>query len=157
MLLFKWTLLKTLLLKCKTKFKQLIGTINKSLSSLHIFDLVGKKERNMRRLVMNWTMERWQFSFIDILMKQIKAVSIFGSQFKQRYLFTNQTFMEEQYNANVSWSFLATSHGKGAVDGIGGTVKRLVWSNILAGKLITAKDFVEIANQNSSYIFPQRI
>ncbi|GBO41443.1 hypothetical protein AVEN_142371-1 [Araneus ventricosus] len=75
-----------------------------------------------------------------------------ASQFKQRYLFTNLTFMEEQYNVKVSWSFFATSHGKGVVEGIGGMVKRLVWSNNLAGKLITAKDFVEIANQNSSSI-----
>ncbi|GBM70431.1 hypothetical protein AVEN_154428-1 [Araneus ventricosus] len=127
MSLFKWTLLKTLLLKCKTKFKQLIGTINKSLSSLNIFGLVGKKDRDMR-------------------------CDGAASQFKQRYLFTNLTFMEEQYNVKVSWSFFATSHGKEAVDGIGGTVKRLVWSNNLAGELITAKDFVEIANQNSSSI-----
>ena len=31
------------------------------------------------------------------------------------------------------WSFFATFHGKGAVDGIGGMVKRSVWRVVRAG------------------------
>jgi len=34
------------------------------------------------------------------------------------------------YNFKIIWNFFATSHGKGAVDGIGGTVKRTVWRNV---------------------------
>ena len=30
----------------------------------------------------------------------------------------------------ITWHFFATSHGKGVVDGIGGTVKRAVWRHV---------------------------
>ncbi|CAF4454979.1 unnamed protein product, partial [Didymodactylos carnosus] len=44
-------------------------------------------------------------------------------------------------------------HGKGVVDGLGGTVKRLVWSAALAGdNCKSAKDFVKLAQQNTKKI-----
>jgi len=52
------------------------------------------------------------------------------SQFKQRFLFSNLYGWENEYNFKIIWNFFATSHGKGAVDGIGGTVKRTVWRNV---------------------------
>ena len=42
-----------------------------------------------------------------------------SSQFKQKYMFTNLTFFQEIYDGSITWNFFATSHGKGAVDGIG--------------------------------------
>lgn len=33
---------------------------------------------------------------------------------------------------SLSWHFSATSHGKGAIDGVGGTLKRLVWRRVKA-------------------------
>ena len=53
---------------------------------------------------------------------------------------------------NLIWNFFATSHGKGAVDGVGGTVKRLVWSRVLAGKAVVtnAKSFYECAKATAS-------
>jgi hypothetical protein len=47
-----------------------------------------------------------------------------ASQFKQCFLFANLTFSKECYEVTVSWHFPATSHGKGGVDGIGGTINR---------------------------------
>ena len=41
------------------------------------------------------------------------------------------------------WNFFATSHGKGAVDGIGGSVKRMVWRKVRSRKAEAA--FVEVA------------
>lgn len=47
-----------------------------------------------------------------------------SSQFKQRFLFSNFNRWKEDFGVNLRWSFFATSHGKGAVDGLGRTVKR---------------------------------
>lgn len=47
------------------------------------------------------------------------------------------------------WHFFATSHGKGAVDGIGGEVKRTVWKANLAGDPVSdAKSFVKVASKH---------
>lgn len=41
-----------------------------------------------------------------------------------------------KYNFSVMvWNFFAASHGKGAVDGIGGTTKRLVWTAVKLERL----------------------
>ena len=49
-------------------------------------------------------------------------------QLKQRFTLREITQLE----TNLSWNFSATSHGKGAVDGIGGTLKRDLNSTILS-------------------------
>ena len=71
-----------------------------------------------------------------------------ASQFKQKFLFANLTFFSEIYQCGTSWHFFATSHGKGVVDGIGGTVKRVVWKECMTGKVIdNAQDFVKFASE----------
>jgi hypothetical protein len=67
----------------------------------------------------------------------LKTVNIFSdgcaAQFKSRYNFANMTLMKKDYDlAELTWSFFATSHGKGAVDGIGAVVKRHVWNAVRA-------------------------
>ena len=44
-------------------------------------------------------------------------------------------------------NFFATSHGKGVVDGIGGTVKRVVWSLVRSdqARITNAKEFADVA------------
>ena len=49
-----------------------------------------------------------------------------ASQFKKRYLFHNLTRVSNDFNLFLSWYFFATSHAKGVVDAIFGTIKRLV-------------------------------
>ena len=50
-----------------------------------------------------------------------------ASQFKQKYNFNvNLTNLQEQ-GVTVHWHFVATSQCKGAVDGVGGDVKRMAW------------------------------
>ena len=57
------------------------------------------------------------------------------------------------YNINFSWNFFAISHGKGVVDAIGGVMKRLVWSAILAGEVCRAvEDFIKIAKKKAKKI-----
>ena len=56
------------------------------------------------------------------------------SQFKHRYLFRNLTHLAKAFSVLVSWHFFASHHGKGVVDGLGATVKRLVHQQILIDK-----------------------
>ena len=68
----------------------------------------------------------------------ITEIDIFSdgasSQFKQRYLFSNLHTWEQQFGLSLRWHFFATSHGKGVVDGLGGTVKRSVWRYVRSGQ-----------------------
>ena len=48
-----------------------------------------------------------------------------ASQYKNRKNFINLCFHEADFGVPAEWHFSATSHGKGACDGVGGTVKRL--------------------------------
>ena len=49
-----------------------------------------------------------------------------AAQYKNRFNFVNMCHHEEDFGVRCEWNFFATSHGKGACDGIGGTVKRAV-------------------------------
>ena len=48
-----------------------------------------------------------------------------ASQYKNRKNFINLCNHEADFGIKAEWHFSATSHGKGASDGVGGTVKRL--------------------------------
>ena len=82
----------------------------------------------------------------------IKKVDIFSdgpsSQFKNQYVFNYLPSLYEQYNLDcLNWKFFATSHRKGAVDGIGGAVKRNVWMETLSRQevVISLEDFCQVA------------
>ena len=81
----------------------------------------------------------------------IEQISVFSdgasSQFKPRFLFSNLYEWETEFGVKISWHFFATSHGKGVVDGLGGMVKRTVWSYVRAGAATatTPKAFYEVA------------
>lgn len=49
-----------------------------------------------------------------------------AAQYKNRNNFYNMTLHEYDFGVPAEWHFYATSHGKSACDGLGGTVKRLV-------------------------------
>lgn len=59
----------------------------------------------------------------------------------------NLCFFKQEFNLQFEWNFFAACHGKGAVDGIGGTIKRLVWREIKARKetVNTAFEFYNCA------------
>ena len=77
-----------------------------------------------------------------------------GSQFKNKYTFSNLLFHEHDFGCTAEWNFFETSHGKGPVDGIGGAVKRSVWRCTMQGKdcPMDAKNFFEIANRESKSV-----
>ena len=58
----------------------------------------------------------------------------------------------------MSRNFFATGHGKGAVDGIGGTLKRDVHTAALAKNIVIKKidDFFDVASETSTKINVQR-
>lgn len=71
------------------------------------------------------------FDYLVKTYSSIKLINVFSdgvsSQFKQRYLFSNLHKWEKEFSTNLIWNSFVTFHGKGAVDGIGGTIKRSVW------------------------------
>ncbi|CAF4222918.1 unnamed protein product [Rotaria sordida] len=82
-----------------------------------------------------------------------------ASRFKQRYLIRNLTRMPYEYQLILSWHFFATRHAKGVVDGIGDSVKRLAWQQILTkkDKCENATDFVNIAKRKTKAIIIEEI
>jgi hypothetical protein len=54
-----------------------------------------------------------------------------AAQFKNRFMFAFMKYLWHKYDLDaVHWNFFAPSHGKGAVDGVGGCAKRTVWTAI---------------------------
>lgn len=93
-------------------------------------------------------------AFLREIIKDLKLITSFSSlhifsdgaasQFKQRYNLCNLTYFCKEFEIkDVEWHFFATSHGKGAVDGIGAQIKRLAWMQVLSEKTIinSALDF----------------
>ncbi|CAF1049158.1 unnamed protein product [Didymodactylos carnosus] len=94
---------------------------------------------------------------IETVFPNVEEINCFSggatSQFKQRFHFRNLTRIADERKINLSWRFFATSHGKGVVDGIGGIVKRLVWSAILVGGVCrSAEDFIKLAEKKTKKI-----
>ncbi|CAF2625344.1 unnamed protein product [Rotaria sp. Silwood2] len=94
------------------------------------------------------------FDKLKIKFNELKEVHVFSDgaaqQFKQKFLFRNLCRLFETFD---SWHFFATSHGKGVVDGIGGSIKRLVYRSILSGqKCTSAADFITIARSKTNNI-----
>ena len=81
----------------------------------------------------------------------MKFIDVFSdgtsTQFKQKYLFSNLAKWESTFGIKVNWHFFATSHGKGIIDGIGGTVKRSVWRAVRSGNAEASSpyQFYEVA------------
>ena len=51
----------------------------------------------------------------------------------------------------MEWNFSATSHGKGVVDGLSGTVKRSVWRQIKSEKVsvANAEEYAVVASERN--------
>lgn len=75
----------------------------------------------------------FNFKLVEFLkdklgVNNIKTIFYFSdgaaSQYKNKYNFLNLIYHQSDFNIDAEWNFFATSHGKGACDGVGGTVKR---------------------------------
>lgn len=71
------------------------------------------------------------FQFISTHLPQIKKIFMWtdgaGQQYKNKFNFANITFIKEDFDMDIEWHFHASSHGKCACDGVGGTIKRAVY------------------------------
>lgn len=88
------------------------------------------------------------FIFVLNLLNRIKEqyghfskISIFSdgscAQFKNKYILTTLNDIMKQIGCiNMEWNFFATSHGKGAVDGVGAIIKRKVWQITKAKNIV---------------------
>lgn len=69
-----------------------------------------------------------------------------SSQYRNRYnMYLFKTLMPQYFDnlKTISWNFTESGHGKGPMDGVGGTLKRGADAKVLHGTDITcAKDFV---------------
>ena len=62
-----------------------------------------------------------------------------SSQFKSRYTAFNMCYLASDLMVeHVEWNYFAAGHGKGAVDAIGGQVKRMVWTAVKARSVSTS-------------------
>lgn len=69
--------------------------------------------------------------------KKLNNLYIFSdncsAQFRSKFTLHNMLYLKDDLNVKyVEWSTFAPGHGKGSVDGIGGTVKRAVWLAVKA-------------------------
>lgn len=68
-----------------------------------------------------------------------------GSQFKNRFALSMIKDPQILHPGikSLDWSFFGTAHGKGPVDGVGGTVKRAIWRRVLRKSVVIndAKEF----------------
>lgn len=65
----------------------------------------------------------------------LKKVFMFSdgcaAQFKNRYTLSNICWSQEDWGVEIEWNLFATSHGKGAMDGVGATAKKMLWTAIM--------------------------
>ena len=59
---------------------------------------------------------------------------------------------EIQKDVDIVWHYFEARHGKGPMDGIGGTIKNMVFKKVLSGSTVinTPKEFAEFTNTVST-------
>ena len=87
--------------------------------------------------------------------KRLNYVSDGAPQhFKNNKNILNLTYHATDFGIPASWSFNATAHGKGAVDGIGAAVKYRATKKVLSGTaddaILTPEDLYKFAQKDSS-------
>ena len=77
-----------------------------------------------------YTFLKETINYLKAALPELKKEHFFtdgcGGQYKNRYNFINLCYQQDDFRVKAEWNFFATTHGKSACDGIGGTVKRLV-------------------------------
>ena len=80
-----------------------------------------------------------------------KLIKIFSDgaqgQFKQTFTLSNLPLWGYISNIKLTWHIFATSHGKGVVDGLAGSIKRPVWYIICSHDhtISKASEYVDLA------------
>ena len=126
-------------------------------SGHHSFAIISDELSHGKHSV--WVFLKHIFNKLVAIQPDVKYMKIFSdgceAQFKNRYTLSNLTFMRKDFGVDGEWSFFASSHGKGAVDGVGGVVKRAVWNAVRTRKAVArdAREFGECARQKILILF----
>ncbi len=103
------------------------------------------------------------FAFLKVVIEHLKTkfpsvqkIHYFtdgcAGQYKNKNNFINLSHHKEDFRLAAEWNFFATSHGKSACDGIGGTVKRLVTKASLQcpynDQILTSEAKVDFCTKN---------
>jgi hypothetical protein len=102
------------------------------------------------------------YAFNKAIIEDLKVISpnvtklIFISdgcaqQFKNQFTLSLLCHSEEDFGIKTQHNFLSTSHGKGAVDGIGGTIKRNVRTKVMSTPGLEVNNAQEFANVARSF------
>jgi hypothetical protein len=83
----------------------------------HASILVHTFQRHLMKFIKN--------TFESPLKKMVYFSDGSAAQYKNRKYLQNITCHNEDFGVPAEWHFFATSHGKSACDGVGGTLKRL--------------------------------
>ena len=103
------------------------------------------------------TVKGFQALLMDHVKNNVKHFESYGffsdgatSQFKQRFTLCKITLVGK----SLSWNFFATGHRKGAIDGIGRTLKRNAHTAALANNIVTKSidDVFDVASETSTKI-----
>ena len=94
--------------------------------------------------------------FLQTQFPGIKKIHYFthgcAGQYKNKNNFANLCYHKQDFGLEGEWNFFATSHGKSACDGIGGTVKRLLTKASLqhpyTDPILTSEAIMEFCNKN---------
>jgi len=88
----------------------------------------------------------------------VTAVNIWtdgpSSQFKNKFIFSFISKLQDHYSISLSWHFFATSHGKGPNDALGGNVKRMAHRQTMSRRLVItdASSFAKAVNLSTDVI-----
>lgn len=94
-----------------------------------------------------WTFLKNIIDYVQtIRCNTIEILNIFSdncaAQFKNKYTLSSLFELKKRGKAKqLQWHFFAASHGKGAVDGIGGAIKRLAWMGVKSRQVIMNSAF----------------
>ena len=77
-----------------------------------------------------------------------------SSQFKNKFIFSFISKLQDRYSVSLAWHFFATSHGKGPNDALGGNVKRMAHRQALSRHLVIAdaNSFAKAVNMSTDVI-----
>jgi hypothetical protein len=75
-----------------------------------------------------------------------------ASQMKNCYIHTILDALRCHFSLKlITWSFFAASHGKGPVDGVGGSAKRSVWQAILSREVDSVRNAADFVNSHNDH------
>ena len=100
--------------------------------------------------VFNYVKEMFRENIQNINIWIDDPISQFKNKFTFSYIGHNLPHFFPHYH--MTWNYSSTSHGKGAVDGIGGTIKQLATRAIISRRAVTkdAKSLEEAVSQQTS-------